>query len=274
MKHKEKTKNTELMSRIGMGVVIVGLLYFTFNSDKFNYKYGIQEIKNTTKVITDSQSVVDNFKAQLEGKKSELKTVTEKYNAEKIKTDKTTRRITVQDLKLDLASLIIRLEDNARLNNLTFLIDYNGTEQTDNSKENIQTTEVDENGNPIEKVKDRGNKVNEEIKEAKGAENQEVKGDENKEENQEEKQEEINLFDEKGNALDNIKEQAELDEIDGLQTVKVPITVTGSYYQIRNFMKFIETIDYITPSTVMLQSQGGTTKAVIILQVFTDGGVN
>lgn len=270
MKHKEKTKNTELMSRIGMGVVIIGLLYFTFNSDKFNYKYGIQEIKNTTKVITDSQSVVDNFKAQLEGKKSELKTVTEKYNAEKIKTDKTTRRIALQDLKLDLASLIIRLEDNARLNNLTFLIDYNGTEQTDNSKENIQTTEVDENGNPIEKVKDRGNKVNEEIKEAKGDENQEVKGAEN----QEEKQEETNLFDEKGNAVANIKEHAQIDEIDGLETVKVPITVTGNYYQIRNFMKFIETIDYITPSTVMLQSQGGTTKAVIILQVFTDGGVN
>lgn len=262
MKHKEKTKNTELMTRIGMGVVIVGLLYFTFNSDKFNYKYGIQEIKNTTKVITDSQSIVDNFKAELEGKKSELKRVTEEYNAEKIKTDKTTRRITVQDLKLDLASLIIRLEDNARLNNLTFLIDYNGTEQTESSNEKVETTEVDEDGNPIEKVKERGDKVNEEIKEAKG------------EENQEEKQEETNLFDEKGNALANIKEHAQIDEIDGLQTVKVPITVTGSYYQIRNFMKFIETIDYITPSTVMLQSQGGTTKAVIILQVFTDGGVN
>lgn len=264
MKQKEKTKNTELLTRIGMGVVIAGLLYFTFNSDKFNYKYGIQEIKNTTKVITDSQSIVDNFKAELEGKKSELKRVTEEYNAEKIKTDKTTRRITVQDLKLDLASLIIRLEDNARLNNLTFLIDYNGTEQTDNSKENVETTEVDEDGNPIEKVKERGDKVNEKVQEAKGEENQE--------ETQEEKPEETNLFDEKSNALANIKEHAQIDEIDGLQTVKVPITVTGSYYQIRNFMKFIETIDYITPSTVMLQSQGGTTKAVIILQVFTDGG--
>lgn len=260
MKHKEKTKNTELLARIGMGVVIAGLLYFTFNSDKFNYKYGIQEIKNTTKVISDSQSVVDNFKAELEGKKSELKTVTEQYNAEKIKTDKTTRRITVQDLKLDLASLIIRLEENARLNNLTFLIDYNGTEQSSISKAETEATEeVDENGNAIEKVKDRGNKVNEEIQEAKGEE-------------KEEKPEETNLFDENGKALENIKEQAELDEIDGLETVKVPITVTGSYYQIRNFMKFIETIDYITPSTVMLQSQGGTTKAVIILQVFTDGG--
>lgn len=262
MKHKEKTKNTELMSRIGMGVVIVGLLYFTFNSDKFNYKYGIQEIKNTTKVITDSQSVVDNFKAELEGKKSELKRVTEEYNAEKIKTDKTTRRITVQDLKLDLASLIIRLEDNARLNNLTFLIDYNGTEQTPNKKEIVEPTEDGDKESPTDKVKDRGNKVNEEVKEAKG------------EENQEKKPEETNLFDETVNAVDNIKEQAQIDEIDGLQTVKVPITVTGSYYQIRNFMKFIETIDYITPSTVMLQSQGGTTKAVIILQVFTDGGVN
>lgn len=260
MKNKEKTKNTELLARIGMGVVIAGLLYFTFNSDKFNYKYGIQEIKNTTKVISDSQSVVDNFKAELEGKKSELKTVTEQYNAEKIKTDKTTRRITVQDLKLDLASLIIRLEENARLNNLTFLIDYNGTEQSSISKAETEATEeVDENGNAIEKVKDRGNKVNEEIQEAKGEE-------------KEEKPEETNLFDENGKALANIKEQAELDEIDGLETVKVPITVTGSYYQIRNFMKFIETIDYITPSTVMLQSQGGTTKAVIILQVFTDGG--
>lgn len=262
MKHKEKTKNTELMSRIGMGVVIVGLLYFTFNSDKFNYKYGIQEIKNTTKVITDSQSVVDNFKAELEGKKSELKRVTEEYNAEKIKTDKTTRRITVQDLKLDLASLIIRLEDNARLNNLTFLIDYNGTEQTPNNTESVATTEDGNKESTTDKVKDRGNKVDEEVKEAKG------------EEKPDEKPEETNLFDENVNTVDNIKEQAQIDEIDGLETVKVPITVTGSYYQIRNFMKFIETIDYITPSTVMLQSQGGTTKAVIILQVFTDGGAN
>lgn len=262
MKHKEKTKNTELLTRVGMGIVIVGLLYFTFNSKKFNYKYGIQEIKNTTKIISDSQSVVDNFKSELEGKKSELQRVTEEYNAEKIKTDKTTRRITVQDLKLDLASLIIRLEDNARLNNLTFLIDYNGTEQTPNNTESVATTEDGNKESTTDKVKDRGNKVDEEVKEAKG------------EEKPDEKPEETNLFDENVNTVDNIKEQAQIDEIDGLETVKVPITVTGSYYQIRNFMKFIETIDYITPSTVMLQSQGGTTKAVIILQVFTDGGAN
>lgn len=56
--------------------------------------------------------------------------------------------------------------------------------------------------------------------------------------------------------------------IPGIDVLVIPIVVDGSYYNVRNYIKYLDTIGMIEPSSLVIQSTGKVVHAEIILNVF------
>lgn len=222
-------------------------------------------VSNETTIISDVRSL-----EKLKGKR--IESLRDKLNL----------GLNTDDLILDIPSILISLEQNAIDNKVELVIDYNSI-LTNPGKIEVPDFEEDEEspgakGSP-------GAKEDEENPDAKeDKENPAEDEDENLDENGEitvpKTKLEEKALDNKEENKDGIKivEESDGEErdfldapfplIDGVDVIVIPIKITGSYSKVRSYIKYLDEIGFIEPSSVILSSEGQIVTSSITLNVF------
>lgn len=100
---------------------------------------------------------------------------------------------------------------------------------------------------------------------------------------QETKTEETTKADENGsetpkeNAADEetgyAAQPTETPSIEGIDVTTIPLNISGTFYNVRNYIKYLDEVGMIEPSSVVITSEGRTVTASIIINIF-HGEVN
>lgn len=260
---KKITKEQKYMASLFVIVVTSIILFFYPELVKYPYSYtSIEEKKSMVEenngTLTSNELAIKGLVSQKEGKTTEEN----KVNNEALKLK---RNINVDDFKLDIPSLLISLEQKSYDKNLKLTIQYDliktvGATQTFGNPEG----DPSEPTNPSEKPEGAPGsdpaKTDEANKETSSEGDKTIAG-------QPVKDEETNKKNAKVEFSAEEIEKGVL-TIDGLNTTIVPIIVEGKYNEVRSYIKYLDEIGLIEPSSVELSSKEKKVTAKIVLNIF------
>lgn len=272
---KKITKEQKYMASLFVIVVTSIILFFYPELVKYPYSYtSIEEKKNAVEqnngTLTSNELAIKGLVNQKEGKTTEENNV----NNEALKLK---RNINVDDFKLDIPSLLISLEQKSYDKNLKLTIQYDliktvGATQTFGNPEGNPS----EPTNPSEQLEGTTPGATPETTPAEGASDPTKTDEANKEIASEGdktiagkpvENEETNKKNAKVEFSAEEIEKGVL-TIDGLNTTIVPIIVEGKYNDVRSYIKYLDEIGLIEPSSVELSSKEKKVTAKIVLNIF------
>lgn len=205
------------------------------------------------------------------------------------------------DLQIDIPSFLITLEQKAYETGVDLLIGYNSLITTKGSSSNQDPT-LDENGAPAESSTEGGvndgkseqgtpqeNKASEkttegiEVNQSTSKENGETdkttKGTEASESTTKEVNESTtkteaskdgeNKEEDKGPKINN---NVKIPTIDSIDVTTIPIEVKGTFFKVRDYLKFLDELGLIEPSSVKMTTDGQVVTAEITLNIFHGKG--
>ena len=256
-------------------IVVIAANFVMFKyPDKIGWKYTIASIKEKKEINKELESNLKLNETQIEdslnnldSKKTEKQSVSKKY--ENIR-----KQVNENSFKLHYPSLLIDLEKNARISKVDLVIDYNNIKNSDSmGVDGMNDIDI-----PIEPEKDipkpEGEDIDKEVideKDGKGGQ-EETKELEKTEDNTDEKDKELNKAEEKTIKKEKEREQRRLSlqtpTIPGVMVVTIPLKITGSYSNIRSYIKFLDEVDMLEPALVDIISNGKEITAEILINVF------
>lgn len=259
-------------------LLIILNLILLFKPNLFNNKASIVGVREKSKEL---QSLNDKLEGETEAggrKRTEIarlkvedNELEKQANINKIEIDPT-------GLEFHLPSILIRLEDSSKRNNLKLSINYNGIAYENIQGEEIKLEEED-------KEEDNEEETSDETKNSKSSsENKIEEKEQSKEETKKEKKSSnagYNLYltpeemkgsekktDEDGNSIDEIDENAKRYSDRGIEVTTIPIEVTGTYDGVKAFIKDLDRFNYLEPTKIDINSLGDNVDAKIVISVF------
>lgn len=205
------------------------------------------------------------------------------------------------DLQIDIPSFLITLEQKAYETGVDLLIGYNSLITTKGSSSNQEPT-LDENGDPAESSTEGGvndgkseqgtpqeNKasekttegieVNQSTSKENGKTDKTTKGTEASESTTKEVNESTtkteaskdgeNKEEDKGPKINN---NVKIPTIDSIDVTTIPIEVKGTFFKVRDYLKFLDELGLIEPSSVKMTTDGQVVTAEITLNIFHGKG--
>lgn len=255
-------------------LIIVGIFLSIFYPEKIKYEYSIKYTKEKKEEIEKIKNELIKNEKTIESKIDKLHAA--EFDAKKAEKEAASAKDSIdkEKLKIHIPSILISLEQNAIKRNVKLLIEYNQIETFSDENVNVvQKFDKDQNKDKTTKkennIEDKKN-VDIEIKEKDKEKNDEVKvEDEDKNKN--------------GDGTEEIDKNKEIFNknvgvnkvtiIPGIYTTMIPIEIFGSYDDVRDYFKYIDSIDFLEPSIINLFSKGDEIEGYAILQVFHEGGV-
>lgn len=264
-------------------VVLFSLVLFFF-PETIKYPYSYSAIQDKKVLVSDGNNNLNSKEKEIEKYASQRESLEKSKLEEKKEALTLKKNIKSSDFKLDIPSLLISLEQKSYDNNLELKIHYDkialiSSEQGQN-QENQPQTEQGQNqetqSGPQNKEgtqADKGQPKNQETQSQTGqnqAENQQTVAGKPVENNSQNTQGQENTEENKASEdpFDSANLQNSALKIDGLNTTIVPITIKGNFSEVRDYIKYLDELGMIEPSTVSIKSTGKKVTAKVVLNVF------
>ena len=274
-------------------VVLSSVILFIPNPIGQKYPWTYQNIQDKKKeLISVSETLSDNER-KIQSLKQNLQDLKkrEKDSAEDVSQLK--KGMKDSDLQIDIPSFLITLEQKAYETGVDLLIGYNSLITTKGSS-STQDPTLDENGAPAESSTEGGvvdekseqgtpqeNKASE--KTTEGIEVNESTTKENGDSEKTTKETEVNESttktedskdgenkeEDKGPKIDN---NVKIPTIDSIDVTTIPIEVKGTFFKVRDYLKFLDELGLIEPSSVKMTTDGQVVTAEITLNIFHGKG--
>jgi hypothetical protein len=276
-------------------VVLSSVILFIPNPIGQKYPWTYQNIQDKKKeLISVSETLSDNER-KIQSLKQNLQDLKkrEKDSAEDVSQLK--KGMKDSDLQIDIPSFLITLEQKAYETGVDLLIGYNSLITTKGSS-STQDPTLDENGAPAESSTEGGvvdekseqgtpqeNKasekttegieVNESTTKENGTSETTTKGTEANDStaNTEDSKDGENKEEDKGPKIDN---NVKIPTIDSIDVTTIPIEVKGTFFKVRDYLKFLDELGLIEPSSVKMTTDGMEVTAEITLNIFHWKGVD
>ena len=281
-------------------VVLSSVILFIPNPIGQKYPWTYQNIQDKKKeLISVSETLSDNER-KIQSLKQNLQDLKkrEKDSAEDVSQLK--KGMKDSDLQIDIPSFLITLEQKAYETGVDLLIGYNSLITTKGSS-STQDPTLDENGAPAESSTEGGvteggvvdekgeqgipqeNKASEkttegiEVNESNTKENGDsektTKGTEANDSTAktEDSKDGENKEEDKGPKIDN---NVKIPTIDSIDVTTIPIEVKGTFFKVRDYLKFLDELGLIEPSSVKMTTDGMEVTAEITLNIFHWKGVD
>lgn len=276
-----------------MIIVLSSVILFIPNPIGQKYPWTYQNIQDKKKelisvsgTLSDNERKIQSLKQNLQDLKRREKDVAEDVSQLK-------KGIKDSDLQIDIPSFLITLEQKAYETGVDLLIGYNSLITTKGSS-STQDPTLDENGAPAESSTEGGvvdekggqdtsqeNKASE--KTTEGIEVNESTTKENGDSEKTTKETEVNepttktedskdgenKEEDKGPKIDN---NVKIPTIDSIDVTTIPIEVKGTFFKVRDYLKFLDELGLIEPSSVKMTTDGMEVTAEITLNIFHGKG--
>lgn len=225
-----------------MAVAIILLFVPELIDHKYPYSYDKIKKQNDKIVSINSnlisnESNIQNSIYSLEAIELELETVDE--DVFQIR-----KGIRESDFEMHIPSILISLEQAALKNNLKLTIDYNSMTTTTNQAVPVlpPTNDSPTKQEPGEDKDDKNVTVTEEDKDEDDVA--------------------------PSQPAPKANPSTAIPEIEGIDVTTIPIQVSGSYYNVRNYIRYLDEVGMIEPSSVVLTSEGRKVSSSVVLNVF------
>lgn len=263
-------------------VVLFSLVLFFF-PETIKYPYSYSAIQDKKVLVSDGNNNLNSKEKEIEKYASQRESLEKSKLEEKKEALTLKKNIKSSDFKLDIPSLLISLEQKSYDNNIELKIHYDKiaaisaeqgqaqenqpqTEQAQNGEKQPQNKE----GTQTEQSQPQSKEGTQSQTEQNSVKNQETvagKPVENNTENtQEQEDTEKNKESKDPFTPENLQNLAL--KIDGLNTTIVPITIKGNFSEVRDYIKYLDELGMIEPSTVSIKSTGKKVTAKVVLNVF------
>lgn len=185
------------------------------------------------------------------------------------------------DFQIDIPSFLITLEQKAYEGEVELLIGYNSLTTTKNTTSQ-ETPILDENGIPVEPPvegepddyqSEQGSPQENGVPETtpEGAEVNTTEGIEVNESTTEAESSKDgeNKEEDKGPEINN---NVEIPTIDSIDVTTIPIEIKGTFFKVRDYLKFLDELGLIEPSSIKMTTNGLEVTAEITLNIFHGEG--
>ena len=270
-------------------LILISTTVTMFYPERINYKFSLKEIKDKTVMADELEVKIKGNEPIIEDKFLELYSLEDVSARIERKAENLKQGIKKEDLSIHMPSILISLEQNAKKNKVDLIIDYDKIETHFNNKKNIEEEmelieySADSNGINNKEETDADKVVSNEADDIKDLNHEDkaedIKKDKDldlKNQNKENKNEGVTIErrKEEDKSMNDIHEvnraivNNSIPNIDGIDITTVPVRIKGKYSDIREFVRYLDTIDYLEPSFVDLSSNGEEVIGAILIHVF------
>lgn len=270
-------KNKELWYVVGLIAILAISTVFFFFPDLIDnkYPYSYQNVRDKNDRVVSLNSSLSSTESEISQMIEELNMLKDESKDSEIEALKIKEGIDDSEFELDIPSLLIALEQNARLNKIGLDILYDqishveaeplGSDYPEDEDmyeegmyEDIEDIEDMENADDIESEESE-----EEVEDSDEVIVEEDSNEGENEESDEETDEDEDRFD-----LSEEDVIANAIKIPGIDVTVIPIKISGSYSGVRSYIKYLDKVGMIEPSSAVLSSTGDEINGLIMLNVF------
>lgn len=250
---------------IALTIITSAIIFLYPNLVDYPYSYNNlvekqEQIENKNYDLNQNESI-------LLGKVNEFERLEEEREMVYDEAFNLKRNIREEDFIMDMPAFLISMEQQAKSDKVKLIIDYNSIVTTSGS-----TTPSIEMSDGQHNSEGHPNDPNNEQEQLESDEQEEDERDNENNNDSEDNGENSNDKD-----SDSEEENLEADimevtsgqvTIEGLDVTTIPIRLEGSYSNIRDYLKYLDRIGMIEPSSINLTSEEKLVKGTVILNVF------
>ena len=209
--------------------VAISVVIFFYPS-LIDYPYSYNNLVEKQEEIEDKNYTLNQNEGTILSKIDELERTEEDRKRVHAEAVDLKRNIREEDFKLDMPAFLISMEQQANKDNVKLIIDYNSITTSGTTS----GTEVD-SGQTDSDPRDEERQDDEEYEERP---------------------------DPRDEMMDGRGQPQELD------VTTIPIKIEGSYHNIRSYLKYLDEIGMIEPSSIQLNSEEKLVKGEVVLEIF------
>lgn len=272
------SKNNFILQTIAVIVIIsVSIVVFffpdTINNDKFSYENIVNkkdEVDSLTNMIISNESVIEEAIERLHSTEKRAREVEKEANLAR-------QGVNDDYFVLDIPSLLIELEQNAYKNNVELKIRYNSIVSTLNRMNEGDTLEGEEYtedfGEPAdediyEDFNENEDSHEEDLSSVGGSLEEQEDEDVTLEKQNIDEEQDVNEEQDDDDDEEISLASLNLPDIEGISITVIPISISGKYSDVRNYIKYLDQVGMIEPYSVKLRSDGNSISGSVILSVF------
>lgn len=245
-------KSKQLWQIVAIIAIIVAsvILLFVPQAIDNKYPYTYQNIQDKKDNVNSLNQALLSNEGTIQTSIQRLEEIEKEDEIIKEEVFKIRKGIKETDFELHIPSVLIALEQNAIKNNVEIAIDYNSMQGTANGGEIRQPAPSNEN----------------EVSEDVTITEEETTGETETGEEQEgeDKSEQEN----KSTPAPMPTPNSSIPEIPGINVNTIPIQISGSYANVRNYIRYLDEVGMIEPSSVVLMSEGRKVSGSVMLNIF------
>lgn len=226
-------------------VIGSGVLFFYPKAIEHKYPYSYDNLTSKKQIVENNNSTLQQNEGMIRSSMNELEDIKIQEEYKYDEAFEVRKTIKESDFEFKISSILISLEQRSYENNVDLKIDYSS----------IRHIRSDGSVNDYEP------ETNYEEEELELEEEEITINEQEPSENEEEIENDNFQFD------DEIVNQGTI-HIEGIDVAVIPITIEGSYYNVRNYIKYLDKIGMIEPSSVVLTSEEKIIRGQVILNVF------
>lgn len=226
-------------------VIGSGVLFFYPKAIEHKYPYSYENLTNKKQVVESNNSTLIQNEGVIRSSMNELEDIKIQEEYKSNEAFEVRKTIKESDFEFKISSILISLEQRSYENNVDLKIDYSSIRHI-TSDGSINDYETEPNYEDSKDLEEEEITINE----------QELPKDEA-----------IEMEDDNLEFDDEMINQGTI-HIEGIDVAVIPITIEGSYYNVRNYIKYLDKIGMIEPSSVVLVSEEKIVRGKVILNVF------
>ena len=258
-------RNLEKKDKIQLLIIVLvsfGFVLFFFFPDNI----GVSN-KNSYKTLYETKKEIEDLNYETAEKElaisqsiKELDSTAE--NRDRLKEKKDSMDIDFMDFELDIPSILINLEQKALSNNVNIEIGYDYIKENGSSINGEDLSSSPENAsNETESNDVETQKPQEEKEENNSSDNSNSSGENSGEGIFEGVKDGVESF-------EQIMTRAKGVSIDGIETLTIPVRFEGTYFYVREYLRKLDELGMIEPSSIRIHSTGKNVSGSVILNVF------
>lgn len=245
-------KSKQLWQIVAIIAIIVAsvILLFVPQAIDNKYPYTYQNIQDKKDNVNSLNQALLSNEGTIQTSIQRLEEIEKEDEILKEEVFKIRKGIKETDFELHIPSVLIALEQNAIKNNVEIVIGYNSMQETADDGGTSQPAPSNEN----------------EVSEDVTITEEETTGETETGEEQEgeDKSEQEN----KPTPTPMPTPNSSIPEIPGINVNTIPIQISGSYANVRNYIRYLDEVGMIEPSSVVLMSEGRKVSGSVMLNIF------
>ena len=239
-------KGNQLWQIVAIIVIIVAAVILLFVPEAIDnkYPYTYQNIQDKKDNVNSLNQALLSNEGTIQTSIQRLEEIEKEDEVIKEKAFKIRKGIKETDFELHIPSVLIALEQNAIKNNVEIVIGYNSMQETADDGETSQPAPSNEN----------------EVSEDVGT------GEESRATRQEKNKRVRIKWTETSQTCTSCRQIYQL--LVGINVNTIPIQISGSYANVRNYIRYLDEVGMIEPSSVVLMSEGRKVSGSVMLNIF------